>query len=295
MDLVVLAGGMGSRFGGAKQIEGIDEENNFIMDYSIFDAIECCFENIVIICQEKHKKVFESTVLKRVKNKVKVKFVIQNNDILQKYGVEREKPLGTAHAILCAKDAVKDNFCVINADDFYGRGGFELAQKFLENADKQKSVFANIVYKLKNTLSENGAVKRGICEVEEDDIKKIIECSIETIGGKIYATELDTNKKFCPDENAPVSMNMFCLTPKIFDFLQSEFEVFADNLENLKSKEFLLPRIIDKMCSKHLAELKMVECNEKWIGMTYKEDKKVVVDELKKLKNCGLYPKKLWE
>ena len=181
MDLVILAGGMGSRFGGAKQIEPIDENGDFIIDYSIFDAIKAGFDNVVIIVKPEFKEIFQKTIGERVSKKVNVSYAVQTLDLpqLEAYGIKREKPLGTAHAIFCAKDFVKDNFLVINADDFYGAESFSIAKNYLQSISKTSTDFALVGYKLKNTMTKFGAVKRGICQVQNGFVKQIDECTAE--------------------------------------------------------------------------------------------------------------------
>lgn len=293
MDLVVLAAGLGSRFGGNKQTQGIDNDGNFIIDYSIFDALDIGFDKIVLIIKPEHLELFQNTLSKRV-GEEKIKYVFQTNDILKQYGVDREKPLGTAHAILCAKDMVNDNFCVINADDFYGRNSFESAYKFLKNLKKDSLNFGLVGYKLENTLSENGSVKRGVCEIENDKVVGIVESKITPSEKGLEIVSLDGDEIEYKD-NMIVSMNMFCLTPKIFEYLQKDFDNFCLNVENLKSKEFLIPEFIGKLTKQKIANLKLLITDEKWFGMTYKEDLPLVKNSIKKLIGENKYPLNLWK
>src|SRR5574344_947648 len=292
MDLVVLSGGMGSRFGGAKQIEGIDASGNFIMDYSIYDAKRAGFDRAVIIIKPEHFDIFESTIGKRLAKKIPVKYVFQTVDlpILKNAGIVRQKPLGTAEAILRTREVVNDNFCIVNADDFYGKDSFFVASKYLKNLDKNSTNFALVGYKLVNTLSDSGAVKRGICNIENGFVNSIDECSVEHIGDKVIAHSIITNNEVLVSPNEVTSMNMFCLTPKVFDYLDKEFKKFANDRKNLESGEYLLPREICQMVAEKLATVKALETDEKWIGMTYKDDKQSVVDGIKKLADCGIYP-----
>lgn len=297
MDLVILAGGMGSRFGGAKQIEPIDENGDFIIDYSIFDAIKAGFDNVVIIVKPEFKEIFQKTIGERVSKKVNVSYAVQTLDLpqLEAYGIKREKPLGTAHAIFCAKDFVKDNFLVINADDFYGAESFSIAKNYLQSISKTSTDFALVGYKLKNTMTKFGAVKRGICQVQNGFVKQIDECTAEFQLNGIVAKRLDDGKQIKANGAEIVSMNMFCLTPKIFDFLEMEMKNFASQKQNLQSGEFLLPNVVSKMVDNGEATLKVLPNDETWIGMTYRQDKQNVEESLKKLVLNGKYPKNLWQ
>ena len=297
MDLVILAGGMGSRFGGAKQIEPIDENGDFIIDYSIFDAIKAGFDNVVIIVKPEFKEIFQKTIGERVSKKVNVSYAVQTLDLPQlvAYGIKREKPLGTAHAIFCAKDFVKDNFLVINADDFYGAESFSIAKNYLQSISKTSTDFALVGYKLKNTMTKFGAVKRGICQVQNGFVKQIDECTAEFQLNGVVAKRLDDGKQIKANGAEIVSMNMFCLTPKIFDFLEMEMKNFASQKQNLQSGEFLLPNVVSKMVDNGEATLKVLPTDETWIGMTYRQDKQNVEESLKKLVLNGKYPKNLWQ
>lgn len=291
MDLLILAGGMGSRFGGPKQFEPIDEHGNFIVDYSIYDAVRYGFDRIVLLTRKEYKELVEKTLKARWQDKVKFDIVFQSMDFTQKnYGIEREKPLGTGHAILEAGEIISDNFCIVNADDFYGAESFKVAAEYLKQADKQSSNFALVGYVLKNTLSESGAVKRGVCNIKDGYIIDIIESKVERFGNEVLSTEVETGKQYTVSPDVIVSMNMICFTPAIFKYLKNQFEVFCQNAENLKNGEFLIPTAVHELTSKGFATLKFLNTNEKWIGMTYREDKQIVVDGLKELVDAGIYP-----
>jgi len=293
MDLVIMAGGMGSRFGGLKQIEPIDEFNNFIIDYSIYDAIKAGFDRVVFIIKEENYEIFRQTVGKRVEQRIKVAYVFQGGVA----GFEnREKPWGTGHAILCCKDAVKDNFVIINADDFYGYDAFDVASKYAKVLDKNSTNFAVVGYKIKNTLSEAGSVKRGVCKEKNGYLSEIVESVVERKFGKITATPLNGENAFVCEENDLVSMNMFVFTPKIFDYLEKEFDIFLNENKNDYAKcEFLMPEVVRKLIKNNLADVKILSTNAVWQGVTYKEDKPSVVSAIKELVDNGLYIKGLWK
>lgn len=291
MDLLILAAGMGSRFGGPKQFEPIDCHDNFIVDYSIYDAIKAGFDRIVLLTRKEYKELAESTLKARWRNKVKFDIVFQSTDYTQKkFGIERQKPLGTGNAILETSEYIHDNFCIINADDFYGAKSFNVAAEYLKHVDKQSSNFALVGYNLKNTLSESGAVKRGICKEQKGYVIDIIESKVEKVGNEVHSTEVETGKQYIVPLDSIVSMNMICFTPEIYKYLKNQFEIFCKDMENLKSGEFLIPTAVHELTQKGLATLKLLNTNEKWIGMTYKEDKPIVVNGLRELVEKGIYP-----
>lgn len=301
MDLVIMAAGMGSRFGGLKQIEPMDDEGNFIIDYSIYDAIRCGFDRVVFIIKEENYKDFVETVGKRVEKRIKVDYVFQRlQNIPAQFLVpkERVKPWGTGHAILACKDVVKGDFVIINADDFYGYDAFKVASDFIKN--KQRGAlpqYALIGYKVKNTLSQNGSAKRGVCVVEDGMLKHIDESSVERVNGRIIASPLDESESFEIEDDRVVSMNMWCLDKSVFEELEREFIPFLE--ENLKTNplkcEYLMPTIISKMIEDERAITVVKDTVAVWQGVTYKEDKESVVTALKNLKDEGVYPQKLWE
>ena len=296
MDLLILAGGEGSRFGGPKQFEPIDDNGNFIMDYSIFDAMQYGFDKVILLTRKKYEDLVNRTLKKRLEGKIELEVVFQENDWLEKvYGITREKPLGTGHAIFMAKDMISENFCMINADDFYGKQSFELASNFLKSAKEDSTDFALVGYNLKNTMSEKGAVKRGICKEENGFVTQIIESKAERVGSKILAKELETGIEYEVSPDEIVSMNMLCFTPKLFEHLENEFDLFCKDIENLRNKEFLIPTVLDKISKHNLATIKLLKSPEKWIGMTYKEDKVDVVNGIKNLVQNGEYPENLWK
>lgn len=298
MDLVIMAAGMGSRFGGLKQIEPVNENNEFIIDYSIYDAIRAGFDRVIFIIKKENYEIFRNTVGKRVEDKIKVEYVFQELENLP-YGYEvpegRVKPWGTGHAIWCCKNVVKDDFAIVNADDFYGLDAYLTASRFIQANNNYD--FGLVAYKVKNTLSENGSAKRGVCKTFNGKLIDIIESSIEKIDGEIYATPLDYDYTFKIDEDQIVSMNMWCFTPKIFKMLDREFPRFLTTAleENPLKAEFLLPTIVDKMVKNGAVDVQVKATTAKWLGVTYKEDKESVVNGLKELTERKIYPKSLWE
>lgn len=294
MTLVIMAAGMGSRFGGLKQIEPVHENGEFILDYSIYDAIKCGFDKVVFIIKEENYDIFRDTIGKRIENIIDVSYVFQNNDNIPSWvnlPSDRVKPLGTGHAILCCKDIVKENFAIINADDFYGRNAFEVASSFM----KGNNGFAMVGYITGNTLTENGSVKRGVCEEQDGYLTKIIESSVEQIDGKILAKPLDGSKEFMVNKDRLVSMNMFVFTPEIFNILEDNFnQFFKDNEKDLSKCEYLIPDVVCKNVESGNIKVKVLPTTAKWQGITYKEDKEALVSGLNELVEHGEYPNKLW-
>ena len=298
MTLVIMAAGMGSRFGGLKQIEPIDEYGNFIIDYSIYDAIKAGFTKVVFIIKKENYDIFRDTVGKRVEKNIDVDYVFQELDNLPSgYRVpdNRVKPWGTGHAILCCRDFVKENFAIVNADDFYGRDAYMVIAKFLKNTHDDESKYAMAGYKVKNTLTENGAVKRGVCHIKDNYLTELIESNIIVKNGKYMATALDDNSEFEISSDAIVSMNMFGFTPKLFERLARDFPKFLnENSNNLEKCEFLIPTIVSNQIKDGEATVEVLSTNAVWQGVTYREDKDKVVREIKKLVDSGEYPKGLW-
>ena len=301
MTLVIMAAGMGSRFGGLKQIEPIDEYGNFIIDYSIYDAIKEGFTKVVFIIKKENYDIFRETVGKRVEKYIEVEYVFQELDKLPSgYTVPegRVKPWGTGHAILCCKDAVDENFAIINSDDFYGRDAFRVIGEFLRNNNDNDEVseYAMAGYKVKNTLTENGSVKRGVCQVEDGYLTELIESSIDRVDGNLVASPLEGGEDFIVSEDDTVSMNMFGFTPRIFDYLEERFPSFLDeHKDNIEKCEYLIPTIVFEEIDKGMARVKVLKTDAVWQGITYREDKDKVVNEIKKLVLDGEYPEGLWK
>ena len=294
MTLVIMAAGMGSRFGGLKQIEPVGPNGEFIIDYSIYDAIKAGFNRVVFIIKEENYEIFKSTVGQRFEDKIKVDYVFQKNDNVPKsvsLPETRVKPLGTAHAILCLKGVVNEPFAVVNADDFYGYDAYLKASKFLS---EDTSDSAMIAYRIGNTLTENGSVKRGYCEEENGYLTNLIESSMIREGDKIKCEPLDGSDQFYASENDLVSMNMFCLRADMIDYFEKNFEdFFKQNQDNLDKCEYLMPDVIFKRIKEENFKVRVVETDAVWHGVTYKEDKEDVVNSINELINNGEYPNKL--
>lgn len=292
--LLILAAGMGSRYGGLKQIDPVGPNNEIIIDYSIYDAIIAGFTKVVVIIKPENLEDFKECIGKYFENKIKVEYVFQDlEEAKRKYNLpeNRVKPLGTTHAVLCAKDAIKDPFVIINADDFYGRNAYIDAINFLKDNDYNAN--GAILYKVENTLSEHGAVKRGVCNIESDILTKAIESSIEKKENKIIASPLSGQEPFEIDSNQPVSMSMFVLLPSIFPLLEEEFNKFLENSTNLEKDEALLIDALENLIATEQIKIKTRITDSKWIGMTYKEDKQLVADSINKLIEDRVYPNSL--
>ena len=296
MQLVILAAGMGSRFGGLKQMEPMDDYGNFILDYSVHDAILAGFDSVIFIIKREHLEIFRETIGKRVEPLIKTQYAFQDiNDLPEGFKCPegREKPWGTAHAILAARDLINDDFIIINGDDYYGQETYKVAADYLKQLPKgSKGKYANVAFRVCNTLAENGSVKRGVCFQDENNyLTKMIESSVERgKDGVIRAEPLDSSiPPFNCEDNQLVSMNLFVFTKDIIPLLKAQLPVFLkDNIGNLKS-EFLIPDEVSRIVGEGLATLKLLETPSVWYGVTYKEDKPSVVKALKRLTDQGLY------
>ena len=298
MTLVIMAAEMGSRFGGLKQIEPIDEYGNFIIDYSIYDAIKVGFTKVVFIIKKENYDIFRETVGSRVEKYVDVEYVFQELDVLPEgYTVpsDRIKPWGTGHAILCCKDKVHENFAIINSDDFYGRDAYRVIAEFLKN-NHDESKYAMAGYMVKNTLTENGSVKRGVCQAKDNYLTDLVESSIENRDGKLIATALEDGHEFEVSPEDTVSMNMFGFTPKFFKCLEEGFPKFLDSHKDDMTKcEYLIPTIVFGQIERGEASVEVLKTDAVWQGITYREDKDKVVKEIKALVDAGIYPQGLWK
>ena len=293
MTLVILAAGMGSRYGGLKQIESVGPNGEFIIDYSIYDAIQAGFTKVIFIIKEENYEIFKSTVGKRIKNHIEVEYIFQNNDNLPvNIPKDRTKPLGTAHAVLCCKNVINENFAIINADDFYGRDAYFKISNFIKN-NKINNEFAVIGYNILETITDNGSVKRGICNIKNNYLVSLDESIISRDGDKLFAKTLLGNNEIHVDKNTIISMNMFGFTPKIFDLLEDGFKDFLNNVD--ATNEYLVPIEINKYIKKKLINVSVINTTSIWYGITYKDDLNLIKGEINRLINDGVYPKNLWK
>lgn len=300
--LVIMAAGMGSRYGGLKQIDPVDEQGHIIMDFSIFDAKRAGFEKVVFIIKKENEEDFREVIGKRMAKHMEVAYVFQDlHNLPEGFSVPegRVKPWGTAHAVLSAIDEIDGPFAVINADDYYGRHAFQTIYDYLStHEDDDKYRYTMVGYELQNTVTDNGHVARGICQVSADGKLEGIQerTRIEKREGKIAFTEDDGETwTYVPGETL-VSMNMWGFTRSILEEIQKGFPAFLEKglAENPMKCEYFLPTVVDNLEKAGRAEVSVLSSKDKWFGVTYKEDKPVVVEAIRKMKEEGLYPEKLW-
>ncbi len=302
MTLFILAAGMGSRYGGLKQIDSFTDNGEFIIDFSIYDAIRAGFDRVVFVIKKENFEIFRETVGKRIEGKIKVEYVFQGLDSLvspEQIPAGRVKPWGTTHALLCGKEVLNDGFAVINADDFYGRDAFVKAAEFIRSAETNSSHYCMVGYMLGNTLTDNGSVARGESYGDENGyLYKIAErTKLFKEEGGAYYTDDNGEIVHLPNETV-VSMNFWGFTPKVFEGLEEDFSQFIRNNPSapdpLKS-ESLLPNTIGKMIQNGQCDVKILTTTAKWFGVTYADDKPDVIAKIHALIEAGEYPKKgLW-
>ncbi len=296
--LVILAAGMGSRYGGLKQMDTFTPEGDTIIDFSIYDALQAGFGKFVFIIRKSFEDEFKKNIDGKLKGKAEIAYVYQElENVPDKYiNPERVKPWGTGHALLMAKDVVKENFAIINGDDFYGKEAFNVMAKSLQTKDKASHEFNTMAYLLKNTISEHGYVSRGECQVDENGFLTDVteRTHIERVDGRLMRK--NDEGKFIPiDENTIVSMNFWGFTPKCFNFGNRLFEEFLEaNKTNLKA-EFYIPSIVNDILKSGKATVEVLKSDAKWFGVTYKEDKEIVQNAIRELKTKNVYPKNLWD
>lgn len=300
--LVIMAAGMGSRYGGLKQIDPVDEQGHIIMDFSIFDAKRAGFKKVIFIIKKEIEKDFKEVIGNRIEKVVDVAYAFQDlHNIPDGYEVPagRVKPWGTAHAVLSCKDLIDGPFAVINADDYYGRDAFQKIYDFLStHEDNEKYCYTMVGYQLENTLTENGHVARGICEMNEaGELVSVTERTrIEKRDGGAAFTEDDGATWTTLPEGTIVSMNMWGFTEGFLGEIDNGFEAFLE--EGLKKNplkcEYFLPTVVSNLLTQDKATVSVLTSEDKWYGVTYKEDKPVVEQAIKDFKKVGLYPEKLW-
>ncbi len=295
--LLILAAGMGSRYGGIKQMDAFGPSGETIIDYSIYDAIQSGFGKIVFVIRKDFAEDFKNVFEAKLKGKIETVYVMQELDSYTNgfsWPEERTKPWGTAHAVLCAKDVINEPFAVINADDFYGRDGFEKAAKFL-TTEVSPETWCIIGYLLSKTLSENGTVSRGVCQVDNKGSLLSIEerLKIYKEENKIIDEENNTKTQLSPD--TVVSMNFWGFHPNVFSYIQNLFQNFLkENITNPKS-EFFIPIIGDAFIHQEKGKVKVIPTSAQWFGVTYKEDAPDVKESIETLVKIGVYPKQLWK
>lgn len=296
--LLILAAGIGSRYGGLKQLDKVGPNGETIIDYSIYDAIQAGFGKVVFVIRESIEADFRAFFDKKLQGKIEVDYVFQETNKVPEgihFNTERQKPWGTGHAVLMAKEAIHENFAVINADDFYGREAYLSIVDYFNKPDKKATDYCMVGYELKNTLSENGYVSRGQCKSDENQfLFDVIERThIERKGDKIVFQ--DENEKLIElPKDTLVSMNFWGFDPSYFDFLNEKFSRFIEaNQANLKA-EFYIPSVVNDLIKEKRARVKVLHSKASWFGVTYQEDKAGVINNIQALITKGKYPNKLW-
>lgn len=294
--LLILAAGMASRYGSMKQIEAFGPSGETIMDYSIYDAIRAGFGKVVFIIRSEFAENFKAIFEPKLKGKVEIDYVYQELHSFtggRQIPTDRSKPWGTAHAVLCAKDAINEPFAVINADDFYGRDSFEKAYQFLTK-DCNASTWSIIGYELLNTLSEHGTVNRGVCELDEKgNLRSIRErLNISEMDGKVICDDAQEPREISRD--SMVSMNFWCFPVEVFPYTESLFNDFLDQQINVPKSEFFIPIVADEFIKAGKGDVRVIRTNASWFGVTYKQDAPAVQASIDKLVDSGEYPTNLW-
>jgi hypothetical protein len=296
--LVVLAAGMGSRYGGLKQIDPMGPSGETILDYSVFDALRAGFSKVVFIIRPDFEADFRNNVSSKFEHLVDVEYAFQTLDKLPSgwsVPAGREKPWGTTHAILCASDVVKENFAVINADDFYGQESYAVLNEELSGVDSLANTFSMVGFTLRNTLSDHGSVARGVCTTSENGLLTHIDemTNLSREGsGALYTREDGSVLNLTGDE--PVSMNMWGFTPRLFDHLDRVFQEFLRTSGSELKSECFIPLTVGQLISEKHVTCKVLRSNSTWFGVTYKEDKEIVQGSIAALVETGKYPQSLW-
>ena len=295
--LFVLAAGMGSRYGGLKQIDGLGPSGETIMDYSVYDALRAGFGKVVFVIRKDFEEAFRKAVISKYADKVPCEVCFQSVDSVPEgctYNPERTKPWGTNHAVLMAKDLIKEPFAVINADDFYGRESFQVLADYLKSVEGTTGKYCMVGYRVANTLSENGSVSRGVCATDENRyLTDVVErTKIEKVGDKIIYTEDGVDTEISP--NSPVSMNMWGFTPEYFEYVEKAFVEFLQARGQELKSEFYIPTLVNDMIRSGEATCKVLDTTSKWFGVTYAEDRPQVVMKINNLVKEGVYPEKLF-
>ena len=294
--LVVMAAGLGSRFGGNKQIEPIGPNGETLIEYSVYDAMRAGFNKVVFIIKKDIEDYFKENIMNKLEGKIKAEYVIQDvTDLPEGYKFEyRAKPWGTGHAIYAARNSIKGSFAIINADDFYGRHGYEIIIDFMKN-NRDRTHYLTIGYKIANTLSNHGSVKRGVIRMENGILKQIIESKIEREEKGVFAYPLDGRPSFKINNDDIAAVNLFAFTPNFLKAIVDKFPTFLDEEGNNPDSEYLVPEILASQIREDSATVYVNSSPDKWLGMTYKEDKEDLAIEINNYIKEGLYPEKLWD
>lgn len=296
--LFILAAGMGSRYGGLKQIDGLGPNGETIMDYSVYDALRAGFGKIVFVIRKDFEQAFRDAVLAKYQDRVPCDICFQSIDRVPEgctYNPDRQKPWGTNHAVLMGKDVINEPFAVINADDYYGRESFQILADFLRSVEGKKGEYCMVGYRVQNTLSENGSVSRGVCATDANGLlTDVVErTSIEMVGNKIVFKDEDGKDVEIP-ANTPVSMNMWGFTPEYFEYSEEAFRQFLAEYGQELKKEFYIPTLVNDLIVSGKATCRVLDTPSKWFGVTYSEDRPQVVMKFNALMQNGTYPEKLF-
>ncbi|MDR1895572.1 MAG: nucleotidyltransferase [Prevotellaceae bacterium] len=297
--LFVLAAGLGSRYGGLKQMDGVGPSGETIMEYSVYDAIQAGFGKVVFVIRRSFNDAFREFVNSRFADKIQVEIVYQELTCLPdgyKPAPEREKPWGTNHAVLMAKDVINEPFCVINADDFYGRKSFEVMSAFLQNVEGKTNQYSMVGFRIQNTLSESGAVARGVSQTDDSGyLTNVVERThIEKFADGIKYKDAD-GEWHTIEDNTPVSMNIWGFTPDYFQHSETYFKKFLDEHGQELKSEFFIPLVVNNLIQEKISAVKVLDTDSQWFGVTYKEDKPLVINKIKQLVAKQIYPENLWK
>lgn len=296
--LFVLAAGMGSRYGGLKQLDPLGPNGETIMDYSIYDTIQSGFGKVVFVIRKDFEADFREKILSKYEGHIPVEVVFQSTDALPEGYVcpeDRTKPWGTNHAVLMGKDVIKEPFAVINADDFYGRDAFRVMAEELQRPRDRKGDYCMVGFRVGNTMTENGSVARGVCETKDGLLTSVVErtaISYDPQGNIVFTDENGQEQQLAP--TTPVSMNLWGFTPDYFDYSEREFKKFLDKDLNTPKAEFFIPLAIDALINSGEATVKVLDTDSRWFGVTYAADRPGVVEKFAELHNNGTYPEKMF-
>jgi len=296
--LLILAAGIGNRYGGFKQIDKVGTSGETLMDYSIYDALKAGFEKIIFVLHKDIEEEFNELILPKFSDKVEVDYVLQEINMVPtgiRITNERKKPWGTSHAVLVAVDKVTEPFTVINADDFYGRNSFQIMADYLISSGNETD-YCMVGYQLDKTLSEYGHVARGVCKTDHNNFLNVVteRTNIEKLNDKIVFTEKDGQQVELTGKEI-VSMNLWGLKPSIFDYLENYFRKFIKKNSDNPKAEFFIPIMITELIQNKQARIKVLKSGDEWFGITYRGDKPHVVKKIRELVNQGIYPESLWE